>query len=342
MPELLQLAEKGLYCAAGDFYIDPCRGVERALVTHAHSDHARPGSQNYLTSASGAPLLRERVGKKSNVEGLPFGEARMINGVTVSFHPAGHILGSSQIRIEQRGEVWVASGDYNTWPDSACEPFEPVRCHAFVSESTFALPIYRWRPEREILTEINQWWAANAAQARVSVVFAHSLGKSQRLLAGVDASIGPLVAHETIARFLPAYAAGGIGLPKVHTSQAASLMAGGKGALVIAPFAARGTPWLLESSDAATAFASGWMQLRSMRHRLRVDRGFVLSDHADWAGLLSAIRATQAERVLVTHGYDVILVRYLRQQGTNADILTPGGPCPKENLETLQPTPGNA
>lgn len=317
MPALLQLLEKGLYCAAGDFYIDPMRGVERALVTHAHSDHARPGSRNYLTSATGAPLLRMRVGGRPNIEGLPFGQARTINGVQVSFHPAGHILGSAQVRVEHQGEVWVVGGDYNTWPDSASEPFEPVRCHTFVSESTFALPIYRWRPEGEIVAEINQWWQANAALRRPSIIFAYSLGKAQRLLAAVERSIGPLVAHETVAQFLPAYAAGGIAVPNVRTE----LQAGDNQALIIAPFSVRGTPWLEPARQAATAFASGWMQLRGMRHRMRVERGFALSDHADWGGLQAAIRATGAERILVTHGYDAILARCLREQGLDASRL---------------------
>lgn len=309
MPLIVQRPE-GLYCPAGDFHIDPMRKVDRAVITHAHADHARRGHGHYLCAAPGEAVLRARLGRIS-LQAVAYGEVIEHRGVQVSLHPAGHVLGSAQVRVEHRGEVWVVSGDYfcsplgDTQPGLA--PFEPLRCHCFVTESTFALPLYRWRRQAEVFDEINTWWRDNAALGRPSVLMAYSLGKAQRLLGGVDASIGPIAVAPPVAQINAAYAAGGVALPATVLLDALSVEERRR-ALVIGPADA-------VEGDASRAFASGWMQLRGRRRAAGLDRGFVLSDHADWPGLLQAIEATAAERVIVTHGQTDALVQWLRERG---------------------------
>jgi putative mRNA 3-end processing factor len=318
---LLTVTERGIYCPAGDFYIDPWRGVDFAVITHAHSDHARFGSRYYLTAEEGRGVLQERLGPDASIEGLPYGKAVTRNGVTISLHPAGHILGSAQVRVERHGEVWVASGDYKVQADPTCTAFEPVCCHTFITESTFGLPIYRWSAPEEVFHDINHWWRNNQEAGRTSVLFAYSLGKAQRLLAGVDANQGPIFVHGAVARLLPHYTAAGIRLPHLENIDTSSVReAAGRG-LVIAPSATNGSPWLRRFGEISTGFASGWMKIRGARRRQALDRGFVLSDHADWDGLLASIRATGAERILATHGHTDPLVRWLRENGWQADTL---------------------
>jgi putative mRNA 3-end processing factor len=315
---LLQVNANGLFCERGDFYVDPWRAVKRALITHAHSDHARWGSENYLTSRQGEGLLRARLSAGASIESMEYGETRRIGGVSATFFPAGHVLGSAQIRLEFGGEVWVVSGDYKTTADKTCASFEPVRCHTFITESTFGLPIYRWAPQAEIFAEIDEWWRGNQLAGQASVLFAYSLGKAQRLIAGVDATIGPIYCHGAVEKLNEVYRENGIALPEtVHGSPEAEWSR----ALIVAPPSVNGTPWMRKFGAVSTAFASGWMRLRGARRRESLDRGFVLSDHADWPGLLGAIDATGAERVLVTHGYRAQLVRWLTEQGRDAQSL---------------------
>jgi putative mRNA 3-end processing factor len=321
MPDpLLRVTDAGLYCEAGDFFVDPWRPVDRAVVTHAHSDHACWGCGRYLTSEPGVGVLRLRVGAEAIIDSLAWGRRIDINGVTVSLHPAGHILGSAQIRVEHRGEIWVASGDYKVEPDPTCSPFEPVRCHTFISESTFGLPIYRWERESAVFDRVNAWWRSNRDHGRASLLFGYALGKAQRLLAGVDRSIGPIYTHGAVEPMNRAYRAAGVDLPE--TTYAGSMPKGTDwaGSLIVAPPSANGTPWA-RKFGASTAFASGWMRIRGPRRRRSVDRGFVLSDHCDWPGLLSAIEATGAERVLLTHGYTSVVARHLQERGVDASTL---------------------
>lgn len=319
MPDtLIQLTEQGLYCPAGDFYIDPWQPVRRAVITHAHSDHARWGSQTYLTSQDGVGVLRTRLGPDARIQGLPYGEIVRLNGVELSLHPAGHILGSAQVRVAYRGEVWCISGDYKTEADSTCAAFEPVRCHTFVTEATFALPIYRWRPQAELFQQINSWWRANQAAGRASLLLGYALGKAQRLLAGLDPSIGPIFCHGAVERLNEEYRAAGIALPPTEYSGAPGRGFDWSRALIVAPPSAHGTPWTRRFGELSAAFASGWMRIRGTRRRSAVDRGFALSDHADWPGLLAAIAATGAERVWATHGYTAVLARWLTEQGLDA------------------------
>ena len=316
MSDMVVVRQEGLYCVPGDFYIDPWRPVDRAVITHAHGDHARHGHRHYLAAAAGVGILRSRLGD-IHIDGLEYGTAVQHRGVTISFHPAGHVLGSAQVRMEYRGEVWVASGDYKVEPDGTCTPFEPVRCDTFITESTFGLPIYRWQPQQLIFDDINAWWRANAAAGRASIMQCYAFGKAQRILSGLDAGIGPIICHGAVEPLNRVYRTAGVALPPtqlVTDVEPAAI----RQSIVLAPPSAAGSPWIKRFGDYSDAFASGWMQLRGARRRRGVDRGFVLSDHADWPGLMLAIRATEAKRVIVTHGSVPILVRWLQQNGLQA------------------------
>lgn len=319
--DLISLSEQGLYVAAGDFYIDPWQPVEKAVLTHAHADHTYRGSKNYLVSKEGERLFRTRLWNEGNIETMPYGETRSINGVKVSFHPAGHVLGSSQVRVEYKGEVWVASGDYKLTPDPTCTPFEHVKCHTFITEATFGLPIYRWTPPDILFADINEWWRGNAEKGKASVIFAYSLGKAQRIMKGVDASIGRIFTHGAVERLTEEYRLSGVELPPTQYVGAVENKKDFIGSLIIAPPSAQDTPWLRKFGNHSTAFASGWMRIRGARRRRAVDRGFIMSDHADWDELLTAISATEAEKILVTHGSTEPLVRYLQNLGVDARPL---------------------
>jgi putative mRNA 3-end processing factor len=306
---------------AGDFYIDPWRPVDRAVITHGHSDHARPGHAHYLAHTLSEGTLRQRLGANIALQTLDYGEVVEHHGVRLSLHPAGHVLGSAQVRLEHGGRVWVASGDYKTEADGTCAPFEPVRCDTFITESTFGLPIYRWPTQAVLFADINAWWQRNADEGRASVLLAYAFGKAQRLLHGVDARIGPIVVHGAVEPLNAVYAAAGVHLPPTHRATELDKVQLQR-ALVIAPPSAQGTPWMKRfGADAVDAFASGWMQVRGTRRRRGVDRGFVMSDHADWPGLMSAIAGTGAQHIRVTHGSVPVLVRYLTEQGLDAQAF---------------------
>jgi putative mRNA 3-end processing factor len=318
---LLRLTDLGLYCETGDFFVDPWGAVDRAVVTHAHGDHVAWGCRSYLTSQDGAGVLALRLQEGARVTGVAYGDRIDINGVQVSLHPAGHILGSAQVRIEHAGEVWVVSGDYKTDPDPTCAAFEPVRCHTFITESTFGLPVYRWPAQRDVFTEINAWWSANRSAGRTSLLFGYALGKAQRLLAGLDPTVGPILTHGAVERMTQAYRNVGVAMPATRYAGAALGRGDREGALVVAPPFADRSAWARRFGDAATAFASGWMRVRGARRRRGVGRGFTLSDHVDWPSLLAAIDATGAERVWVTHGYTTAVVRWLREHGKDATAI---------------------
>ena len=314
--DLLQSTPRGFYCPPGDFYIDPWEPVDRAVVTHAHADHLTRGSARYLVSAEGEALTRARLWDPADVQGLPYGEEVVINGVRVSFHPAGHVLGSAQVRLEKDGFVAVVSGDYKTDADPTCAPFEPVRCDLFVTECTFGLPVYRWPSTGELSADVNAWWAENAAEGRASIVFAYSLGKAQRVLAGLDPSIGPIYEHGAPFRLSKVYRAEGKPIPETaYVGEGVERGDSWTGAMIVAPPGGHGTPWQRKfGKDVATAFASGWMLLRGNRRRRGVGRGFIMSDHADWTGLLDAIDQTGADEVWCTHGYTGALARFLAEE----------------------------
>jgi putative mRNA 3-end processing factor len=334
MAALLELGPAGLYCAAGDFHVDPWRPVERALITHAHADHARPGHRRFLCAEPGLELLRLRVqgstaaagvAPAAELSGLPYGQRLRIGGAIVSFHPSGHLLGAAQIRIEVRGEVWVAGGDYKLAADPSAAPFEPQTCHTFISESTFGLPIYRWAPDGELFDGLLAWWRDAQAAGRTAVLYAYALGKAQRILARLgeraDDLPGPIGVHGAIARLLPPYQAAGIHLAPCLPASADNAPALAGRGLLLAPPAVQGTPYLRKFGPLSEALASGWMTQRGQRRRRGLERGFALSDHADWPGLWAAVRATGAERVLVTHGTVEPFVRALREAGLDAAPL---------------------
>lgn len=337
---VLQFKPEGIYCPAGDFYIDPWRPVERALITHGHADHARWGHRRYLATQAAAPVMRHRLGDIS-LETITYGEQRQIGGARVSFHPAGHVPGSAQIRVEVSGEVWVASGDYKTVDDGFSEPFESVACHAFITESTFGLPVFTWDSQATVTAQIDDWWAKNKASGRFSVLGAYALGKAQRILANVDTSIGSVLTHGAIENTNEVLRAQGLHLPDtIRVTQDTDLKAH-KGALVIATPAGMGGPWMrrfgVGANAPSTAFASGWMSMRGHRRRRAADRGFVMSDHADWDGLNAAIKATGAERVFVTHGYTQPFSRWLTEQGYDAAVVETE--YEGESLDTPEPGP---
>ncbi|MDG1521075.1 MAG: ligase-associated DNA damage response exonuclease [Yoonia sp.] len=321
MADVLTFTPRGIYCPAGDFYIDPWEPVDRALITHGHADHARDGMGAYLATTTAAPVMRHRLGD-IRLNTIDYGEVREIGDASVSYHPAGHVPGSAQIRVEVDGQVWVASGDYKTVDDGLSEPFEPVKCHAFITETTFGLPIFRWTPQDILADQINTWWAANAANGRYSILSAYALGKAQRLMRAVNADIGPILTHGAIENTNAILRAQGFTLPDTIRVTGDVNLKDYPGALVLAtPSAIAGT-WARQFGQAGTGFASGWMTLRGVRRRRGLERGFVMSDHADWAGLNSAIGATGAEKVFVTHGYTSQFQKWLISQGYDAHVVS--------------------
>lgn len=318
---MLENTEAGLYCRAADFFIDPWRPVERAVITHAHADHARAGCGSYLATPDCARLLKARLRPDVNVQELSYGASLALLGLRLSLHPAGHILGSAQVRLERNGEVWLVTGDFKRHSDPTCAPFEPLRCHTLVTESTFGLPVFRWPEPETVMADISAWWHTNAAEGQPSLLFAYALGKAQRILAGVDATTGPIFTHGAVEQIAHVYREAGVRLPSTRAVAEARKKDEFAGALVVAPPSAEGSTWMRRFMNASRAFASGWMQIRGNRRRRSLDRGFVLSDHADWRGLLDTIEASGAQRIWVTHGYAAEMVQLLREKGLSAEAV---------------------
>jgi len=323
MPEPLVVStENGLYCPAGDFHIDPWRPAPRAVITHAHGDHLRAGHGHYHFAARGAELIAHRLPEGFAGTAHDYGARFTLGGAQVSFHPAGHVLGSAQIRIEADGAVWVVSGDYKRDPDPTCEAFEVVPCDTFISEATFALPVYRWAPTPQVVGELARWWATNRDRGVATVVFCYALGKAQRVLAELGQFTRETVLlHGALLGLVDAYRAAGTDLPPTAPATSASRR-DYSGALILAPPSAAGSPWMRRFGDHVTGFCSGWMQVRGDRRRRGYDRGFVISDHADWPSLLRTFREVAPSRVLLTHGYSDAMVRYLNESGTPAAALS--------------------
>lgn len=316
---LLRPARGGLYCEAGGFYIDPHEPVETAVITHAHSDHARPGHGAYYATRDSLPLLERRVAPPDEpapqIHAFDYRERFELGEATVSLHPAGHLLGSAQVRVEHDGEVWVVSGDYKRDDDPTCQAFVPVSCDVFVTEATFALPIYRWRSSRQVVSDIYDWWEENRRQERTSVLFAYSVGKAQRVLAELaHFTDRRVLVHGALVDFIDIYRDAGVEMVPTEyvTNMVSDTMFAGE--LVMAPPSAFGSSWMDRFSPYRTGFASGWMRVRGIKRRRGYDTGFVLSDHVDWPALLRSVEEVGARRVLATHGKTDAFVRYLREE----------------------------
>jgi len=313
---LLVFNQKGIYCEVADVYLDPWKPVEKAIISHGHADHSRWGHQQYITHHSNVPIIRHRLGEIT-VAGKEWNETFTINGVKFSLHPAGHIIGSSQIRVEYKGEVWVFTGDYKTEDDGLAVPYEVVKCHTFITECTFGLPAFKWVPQEQVFNDINTWWQQNRDDGKTSVLFGYSLGKAQRILKHLDTSIGQIYTHgavENMTEVIRSIA----DLPPTHKITRDTKKEEIKGNIVIAPPSAHGSTWIKKMVPYVTASASGWMTFRGARRRRAIDKGFVLSDHCDWQGLLTSIKATGAEKIICTHGYTDIFSRFLAEQGYDA------------------------
>lgn len=313
---LLEFTGKGIFCSAAGVYLDPWKPVDKAIISHGHADHSRWGHKKYITHHRNAPIISHRLGD-INVSGMDWGETFTINNVKFSLHPAGHIIGASQIRVEHQGEVWVFTGDYKTGDDGISTPYEPVKCDTCITECTFGLPAFKWRPQQEVFKDINQWWAENQSEKKTSVLFGYSLGKAQRLLKYLDTDIGKIYTHGAIENMTEVLRPM-VDFPTTERITKETKKEELLGNIVLAPPNAHGSPWIRRMVPYVTAAASGWMTFRGARRRRAIDKGFVLSDHCDWNGLLESIKATGAEKIICTHGYSDIFSRYLREQGYDA------------------------
>lgn len=322
MPPLIQFTPKGLYCAEANFYIDPWEPVEHAVITHAHSDHARAGSVNYLAHPITVQIMRHRLGEH-HFQSIEYHHAITINGVRVSLHPAGHIPGSAQIRVQRNGEVWVAAGDYKTLNDGISEPLEPLRCNSFITESTFALPIYKWKKNEDVYDEMLQWVRTNKSEGRCSVLIAYSLGKAQRIIEALGVLDERIWAHGAVYNMQQTLRNAGLNIRPVERVLPDTPKNDLRGAVVVAPPGAEASGWIRRFEPYEAAICSGWMQVRGNHRRSKAGRGFVISDHADWEGLLETVKATEAERVFVTHGFQAVFSRYLNEIGIeSAEVVT--------------------
>ena len=323
---LIRPTPSGLYCEQGDFHIDPNRKVNRAVTTHAHSDHARRGSESYLCAKPCEALLRLRLGKNISVQSMEYGASTSINGVNITLYPAGHILGSAQIRVEYKGEVWVVSGDYKTHKDPTCTPFEALKCHTFISECTFGMPIYRWPDPDYEWNRLKTWWTSNREVGLTSVINAYSLGKAQRILNALKDSVHPILVHQAILDFLPAYESEGVHFPEVSVATPENMTRHRGNALVISPLSSimeksLGDPGSWQSLD-----VSGWAQIRSQKRKKNMSNGFIVSDHADWDGLCQTIHATEAQQSFLTHGDGLLLSQWLSGKGLSVKQLPEPSP----------------
>ncbi|MGC1515736.1 MAG: ligase-associated DNA damage response exonuclease [Maribacter sp.] len=335
---LLRFTNKGIYCEKAKVYLDPWKPVSKAIISHGHADHSRYGHKSYITHHRNVPIITHRLGD-INVVGKEWGERFVINNVIFSLHPAGHIIGSSQIRVEHKGEVWVFSGDYKTENDGISTPYEPITCDTFITECTFGLPAFKWTPQKEVLDSINAWWAENRSEGKTSILFGYSLGKAQRLLKYLNTDIGKIYTHGAIENMTEVLR------PLVDFPETTLITRETKkeevlGNIVLAPPSAHGSTWIRKMVPYVTASASGWMTFRGARRRRAIDKGFVLSDHCDWSGLLESIKETGAEKVICTHGYSDIFSRYLREE-LGLDARTEATQYGEEDDSPLAPEGGS-
>lgn len=341
---MLKFDTYGIYCPQADIYIDPWKPVDNALITHAHSDHSRFGNKKYLAHHFSVPVMKYRLGNDISVQGVEYGECITINGVKISFHPAGHIPGSSQIRLAFKDEVWVVSGDYKLQDDGISSLFEPVKCHHFVTESTFGLPIYHFPTVENINKEIHAWHQQNISEGKNSIIIGYALGKAQRILKNLEGIEAEIFVHGAVANINEILISCCLPLPHSRRITPNMNKKAFKNAVIVAPPSAIGTPWLKRFEPYSVGVCSGWMQLRGARRRQSVDRGFVMSDHADWNQLNMAVDLTGAENIYVTHGYKSIFARWLRDEmklnAVEVDTLYEGENFEKEKADDIAETGG--
>ncbi len=334
---LLQFTGKSIYCAAADIHIDPWQPVDRAIITHAHSDHARSGCKHYLAHRESEPILRLRLGADISLQTVEYNEPVFITGVKITLHPAGHIIGSAQIRVEHKGDVWVASGDYKLEDDKFCTPYESVRCNTFITESTFGLPIYKWKPQQEVFSEIEEWISLNKSNGKTSILMGYSLGKMQRILHNLNLPDEPIYAHGAIYTVNETLRKAGYNLPELTLVTKEMDKKLFQKSLVVAPPSADNTPWLKKFTPYSIGYCSGWMAVRGAKNRRAIDRGFILSDHADWNELNKAVKECRAESVFVTHGSTDVFSKWLNENGiTAAEVSTMYGSTEEKDQEQFQ------
>lgn len=318
--DFLVLKEAGLYCKPGDFYVDPWRPVQNAVITHGHADHARYGMQAYTATLATAAIMKKRIGKDIPVEAKDYHEVFKIGDVKCYFIPAGHILGSAQLVIEYRGQRAIITGDYKLSPDDTVDAFEHIQCDLLVTESTFALPCFKWPSQASVFKEIHSFWQANQEKGLHSVLYAYSLGKAQRILAGLNTQQGPIAVHGAVDEMNQIYQSFGkldVLPPRLTLETLASWERPG---LVIAPPSTAGSAWLKKLKKYREAYVSGWMQIKGQTRRKNM-RGFILSDHVDWPQLNETVLKSKAKEVWVTHGFSDIYAKYLNEQGITAKAL---------------------
>ena len=316
---VLHYLNQGLYCPAADAWIDPPCPVKRAIITHAHADHARPGCGEYWACDQSETILKQRLGRDNKIHSINYGEEFRLGQAKLSLHSAGHVLGSAQVRIEVGDEVWLVTGDYKRCHDPSCEPFESVKCDVLITESTFGLPIYRWKSGKQVAREIYEWWRTETEHP--SLLFCYAFGKAQRVLAELK-SLGimeEVLLHGAVETITGHYREAGVDMVPTRPVSEIERKDPLKGRLIIAPPSAYKSPWMKRFKEPQTAFASGWMAVRGARRRRGYERGFVLSDHADWTGLIMTIKQSEAKTIYITHGQEDILARYLTEvEGLNA------------------------
>ena len=335
---LLEFTDRGIYCEKGKFYIDPWKPVDDAVITHAHADHAYIGHKHYLAHHLSREVMLYRLGD-INLRTIEYGETVNKHGVQIAMYPAGHCIGSAQIRVAYKEEVWVVSGDYKVEDDGISTPFEPVKCHHFISECTFGMPVYTWKPQKEIFDDVNNWWRNNLHNGLATVIVGYSLGKSQRILQNLDLNNGKAYTHGVIENTNEALRRNGVILNPTERITFDSPKEEVRKGIILAPPSSVGTPWMRKFAPYSFGYCSGWMAIRGAKRRRAADRGFVMSDHADWPGLISAIDATQCESVYLTHGYTASFSRYLTEIGFDArEVHTLYGGA-EEDAEAATPQP---
>jgi putative mRNA 3-end processing factor len=331
-PSLITFTKNGIYCEAANVYIDPWKPVKNAIITHAHSDHARVGMENYLAHKDSQSILKLRLGKDINVEAVEYDSVVEINNVKISLHPAGHILGSAQVRLEKDGEVWVVSGDYKLQNDNVSPEFQPVPCQHFITESTFGLPVYKWTEQKNVMNEINEWWRENRMTGKCSVLMGYALGKMQRIIRNLEFE-GPVYCHGAIYNVNESFRKEGFDFPRILSAGTITDKSEFRNALILAPTSALNSTWMKKFFPYSVGYCSGWMAIRGAKNRRGVDRGFVLSDHADWNELNVAVKETGAGHVYVTHGYTSVFSKWLNENGiASTELKTQFGEEDEEDL----------